>query len=254
MESAPGHFLDTPELLPIHDTGNNGSIFDRFDWQPDPTDAFHLNLFAARNWFQVPNSYDQLSQDQKQRVLTWNIAPGYQHTFNAHTLLTVNPYVRRDQVNYYASRDPFADTPVTASQNRFLTNYGVKADISYARGRHDIKVGTQIQQTRLLEKFQFGSHRSGLTTRSASMRAGITALLPRYHRSQSVFEQSTPDTSANPNLQPGLVPYDLTPRRYRLSLSWQAQHQPVRLLHHGRDQVRQLDRRMPACATISTTA
>ena len=117
---------------------------------------FHLNLFTARNWFQVPNSYDQLTQDQKQRVLTWNIAPGYQHTFNAHTLLTVNPYVRRDQVNYYASRDPFADTPITASQNRFLTNYGVKADISYARGRHDLKFGTQIQQTRLLENFQFG--------------------------------------------------------------------------------------------------
>src|SRR6202011_871762 len=28
-----GHFLDTPERLPIHDIGNNESIFDRFDWQ-----------------------------------------------------------------------------------------------------------------------------------------------------------------------------------------------------------------------------
>ena len=55
-------------------------------------------------------------------MLTWNIAPGYQHTFNAHTLLTVNPYVRRDEFNYYASRDPFADTPITAAQNRFLTD------------------------------------------------------------------------------------------------------------------------------------
>ena len=81
-----GHFLDTPEFLPIHDRGNNESIFDRLDWQPDSRDAFHLNLFTARNWLQVPNDYDQLSQDQKLRVLTWNIAPGYQHTFNAHTL------------------------------------------------------------------------------------------------------------------------------------------------------------------------
>src|SRR5579872_7107417 len=30
-----GHFLDTPELQPIHDRGNNESIFDHFDWQPD---------------------------------------------------------------------------------------------------------------------------------------------------------------------------------------------------------------------------
>ncbi len=151
-----GHFLDSPELVPIHDRGNNESIFDRLDWQPTGIDALHLNLFAARNWFQVPNDYDQLAQDQKLRVLTWNIAPGYQHTFNAHTLLTVNPYVRRDEFNYYASRDPFADTPITAAQNRFLTDYGVKADLSYAHGRQNLKFGTQIQQTRLLENFQFG--------------------------------------------------------------------------------------------------
>jgi hypothetical protein len=151
-----GRFLDTPELLPIHDRGNNTSIFDRLDWQPTASDVFHLNLFTARNWFQVPNSYDQLGQDQRQRVLTWNIAPGYQRTLNASTLLTVNPYVRRDQLNYYPSANPFSDTPITASQNRFLTNYGVRADISAVRGRHDLKLGTQIQQTRLLEKFQFG--------------------------------------------------------------------------------------------------
>ena len=153
--SRSGRFLDTPEFLPIHDIGNNGSIFDRIDWQPGPQDIFHLDLFTARNWFQVPNSYDQLTQDQKQRVQSWSIAPGYQHTFNAHTLLTVNPFVRRDELNYYPSRDPFNDTPVTASQNRILMNYGVKADLAFTHGHHDIKVGTQIQQTRLLENFEF---------------------------------------------------------------------------------------------------
>jgi hypothetical protein len=29
-----GHFLDTPEPLPIHDIGNNENIFDRLDYQP----------------------------------------------------------------------------------------------------------------------------------------------------------------------------------------------------------------------------
>src|SRR5260370_4732196 len=103
-----GPFLATPELQPIHDRGNNESIFDHFDWQPGSGDALHLNLFTARNWFQVPNSYDQLSQDQKQRVLTGSVAPGDQHTFNAHSLLTANPYVRRDQLTYYSTPDPFA--------------------------------------------------------------------------------------------------------------------------------------------------
>jgi len=148
-----GHFLDTPEFLPIHDVGNNETVFDRIDFQPSVRNMFHLNLFGARNWFQVPNSYDQLAQDQKQRVLTWSVAPGYQHMFDASTLLTVNLFARRDQVNYYASPDPFNDTPVTESQNRFLTNYGVKADLSKIHGRHNLRFGTQLQQTRLLENF-----------------------------------------------------------------------------------------------------
>lgn len=127
-----GRFLDTPEFQPIHAKGNNGTFFDRLDFQPSAKDAFHLNLFAARNWFQVPNTYDQPDQDQRQRVLTWNVAPGYQHTFSAHTLLSVTAFARQDQVNYYPSRDVFADLPVTIGEARRLFNYGTKTDMSYS--------------------------------------------------------------------------------------------------------------------------
>ncbi len=203
-----GHFLDTPEFLSIHDIGNNESIFDRVDWQPTPTDVVHFDLFTTRNWFQVPNSLDQLSQDQKQRVLTWSIAPGYQHTFSAHTLLTVNPYVRRDQVNYYASRNPFADTPVTDSQNRFLTNFGVKADIAHSQGRHNLKAGLQIQQTRLLENFQFGITDAGYNPVCLDA-AGDPLLLPGV-TNPSACSTVNPTYIANPNLLPGIKPFDLT--------------------------------------------
>ena len=206
--SRSGHFLDTPEFTPIHDIGNNESILDHFDWQPASTDVFHLNLFTARNWIQIPNSYDQLSQDQKLRVLTWSIAPGYQHTFGARALLTVNPYVRRDQFNYYGSRDPFADTPVTAAQNRFLTNYGVKADVSYAQGKHDFKFGTQIQQTRLLENFQFGLTNPGFNPVCLDA-DGNSLLLPGVSNPDQCSKINS-TYMANPNLQPGIVPYDLS--------------------------------------------
>ena len=122
-----GRFLDTPEFTPFHDIGNSETLFDRFDYQPNGQNVFHLNLFAARNWIQIPNTYDTLSEDQHQRVLTWSLAPGYQHTFNAHTLLTINPYIRKDQFNYYASRDPFADSPSTQSQTRQLLNWASRA-------------------------------------------------------------------------------------------------------------------------------
>lgn len=151
-----GRFLDTPEFHPYHDVGNNQTIFDRADYQPDANDVFHLNLFAARNWIQIPNSLDQLGQDQRQRVLTWSIAPGYQRTIGAKALFTVNPYIRKDQFNYYGSRDPFADTPATQTQNRQLLNWGLKSDLSVTSGRHNVKLGIDLKQTRLLENFGFG--------------------------------------------------------------------------------------------------
>jgi Carboxypeptidase regulatory-like domain/TonB-dependent Receptor Plug Domain len=203
-----GRFLDTPEFLPIHDIGNNENIFDRIDYQPNGTDALHLNLFAARNWFQVPNSYDQLSQDQKQRVLTFNVAPGYQHTFNSQTLLTINPYVRRDQVNYYGSRDPFDDNPVTESQNRFLTNWGFKADISTIRGHHSLKAGVQIQQTRLEENFNLGVTNPDYNP--VCLDAAGNALLLVGVTDPAGCNAINPAYQPNPNLLPGLVPYDLS--------------------------------------------
>src|SRR5579864_5438446 len=209
-----GRFLDTPELTPFHGIGNNQTIFDHFDYQPGSKDIFHLNLFTARNWIQIPNSYDQLPQDQRQRVLTWSVAPGYQHTFGAHTLLTVNPYIRKDQFNYYPSRDPFADTPATQSQNRQLLNWGVKADLSSTHGRHNLKYGVDLKQTRLLENFGFGVtdptfNSPCIDANGASI--GDPTLTNPSQCAAAGFQPNTPD---NPNaaapFSPSLLLYDLT--------------------------------------------
>lgn len=203
-----GHFLDTPEFEPFHDIGNSENIFDRSDWLPNGRDAFHLNIFLARNWFQVPNDYDQLSQDQKQRVLTWDVAPGYQRTIGSNTLLTVNPFARRDQVNYYGSRDPFDDTPVTESQNRFLTNYGVKADLATSHKRHNLKFGTQVQQTRLEENFSMGI--TNPLYNPVCLGPGGEALALPGVTNPNQCSAVNPSYVPNPLLLPGLVPYDLT--------------------------------------------
>jgi hypothetical protein len=201
-----GRFLDTPEYSAFHDKGNNQTIFDRFDYQPSSTNVFHLNLFAARNWIQNPNSYDQLGQDQKQRVLTWSFAPGYQHTFNPRTLLTVNPYIRKDQFNYYPSGDLFADTPATQSQNRQLLNWGVKSDLAIVSGRHNLKFGLDLKQTRLLENFSFGITYptfNPICVDAGGNAAGPPTLLNPDNCAKAGF-------IANDNLSVGLVPFDLT--------------------------------------------
>ncbi|HMD70006.1 MAG TPA: TonB-dependent receptor [Bryobacteraceae bacterium] len=207
-------FLDTPEFVNLHDTGDNQTLFDRFDYQPNGVNIFHLNLFTARNSIEIPNSYDQLGQDQRQRVLTWSLAPGYQHTFSAHTLLTINPYIRKDQFNYYASPDPLDDRPATQSQNRQLLNWGVKADISTVQGHHSIKYGIDLKQTRLLENFNFGITDPAFNSPcidSTGLSVGDPSLIDP---SQCPAAGYQPNTAANPNattpFSPALLAYDLT--------------------------------------------
>ena len=203
-----GRFLDSPEFLPLHDIGNNQTIFDRLDFQLGPVDVLHLNLFAARNWFQVPNTYDQLGQDQRQRVLTFNIAPGYQHTFNTHTLFTINPFIRRDRVNYYPSRDINNDAPATLAQQRYLTNYGAKADLAYVRAGHNIKLGTQIMQTRLRENFNIGVTDPLFNSVCLDNDANPVALPSVLNPSKC--SSAGLGFAANPDFTPGLLPYDLS--------------------------------------------
>jgi hypothetical protein len=201
-----GRFLDTPEFTPFHDIGNNETIFDHLDLEPNGKDSFHLNLFTARNWIQIPNDYDQLAQDQRQRVATWSVAPGYQRTFNAHTLLTINPYIRKDEFFYYGSRDVFADTPSTQNQSRQLLNWGAKADLSLTAGRHVLKIGIDAKQTRLMENFGFGITDptfNPICVDAEGDAAGPSSLL-------NPNQCAGIGLTANPNLLPGLVPYDLT--------------------------------------------
>jgi hypothetical protein len=201
-----GRFLDTPEFRPIHAIGNNETFFDHFDYQPGDKDLFHVNLMGARNWFQIPNTFDQLGQDQRQKVVTFNVAPGYQHTFRATTLLTLTSFFRQDQVSYYPSRNPFADKPAALAQTRRLANYGIKGDLSYVKGIHNLKAGTQIMQTRLREGFNFGIT-DPLFNAVCVDHAGNPLPLP------AIADESRCaglGFQPNPGLQTGLIPFDLT--------------------------------------------
>jgi hypothetical protein len=153
-----GRFLDAPEFTVLHDQGTSASLFDRIDWSPNAKDTFHLNISLARNSFQTPNQFDQdgAGQDQRQMVHSLNIAPGYVHIFSATTVLTINPFYRLDTVQYFASPNAFSDQPITFGQSRRLNNIGVKADISYVKGKHNAKFGVQLQHTLLTEGFNFG--------------------------------------------------------------------------------------------------
>jgi hypothetical protein len=201
-----GRFLDTPELARIHDVGNNGSIFNRLDFQSSSKNVFHLNTFVARNSFQIPNTYDQPNQGQRQKVVSFNIAPGFQHTVSSHTLVSVNAWIRHDNVNYYPSPNIFNDTPVTVAQHRTLTSLGGKGDVSYLRGKHSLKIGAQFMQTRLGEQFNLGITDFGFNAVCLDANgnpAGPPTLIDPNNCAGAGLV-------ANPDVQLGLIPIDLT--------------------------------------------
>ncbi|HET9832128.1 MAG TPA: TonB-dependent receptor, partial [Vicinamibacterales bacterium] len=149
-------FLDPPELVALHDAGHNASLFNRLDVRTSPSATFHLNVQLAQSGFDVPNTYDQIAQTQNQNITTFNIAPSYSQTIGTDALFTANGFVRRDRLTYSPSANPFDDTPATVSQDRTLSNYGGKADVTINAGRHSVKFGGTLAATRLHEQFTFG--------------------------------------------------------------------------------------------------
>jgi Carboxypeptidase regulatory-like domain len=171
-------FLDPPELQAIHDKGNEENLFDRFDYVITPADSLHVNFQYTRSWFQTPNTIDNLNrgltdpitgaplpaQDQRAQISTYNIAPVWTRLISSTTLFTLGAFVRRDHFNYYPSGNVFADgtgvipggSSATLNQDRTLTNAGLRSDLSYVKGAHNIKVGGVFQHTFLNENFNFG--------------------------------------------------------------------------------------------------
>ena len=202
-------YLDPPEFDALHDTGNNFSLFNRFDAHPTVNDSFHLNVHAARSAFDVPNTFDQqdAGQAQHQEINTVNVAPGYLRVIGSNTLFSANGFVRRDHLTYRPSPDPFSDDSGSVSQDRVLTNYGVKADVAYSSGNHNVKVGGTLSATKLDEAFTLGL--TDPTINSPCLTAGGDPSDNRALRSPS---QCRGGLTVNPDFNPDLLPFDLTRR------------------------------------------
>ena len=245
-----GRFLDGPEFQVLHDHGNEGNFFDRVDLNLSPADTLNLNLGFTRSWFQTPNSYDSQnatawsglvvdnggvgpnglpvgSEDQRSKILTFNIAPTWSHTINANSVFTLGAFVRQDRYTYYPSNNPLADfTPdlqtQTIGQNRRLTNAGARASISYVKGIHNIKIGGDYTQTFITERDSFGIVDPTFNAPCLNT-DGSAATDP----SITDPSQCSGSLMQNPNYASILTPYDLTrPCRSRVStVFWAFRHQ-----------------------------
>ncbi len=74
---------------------------------------------------------------------------------------TLGAFYRLDQYNYYPSGDPFNDfapdlQSETVAQSRRLLNAGVRSNVSYIKGIHNLKIGIQYEHTFLTEGDSIG--------------------------------------------------------------------------------------------------
>jgi len=228
-----GRFLDPPEFAVMHDKGNEENFFDRVDYQLSGADSIHLNVSYTRSWFQNPNSFDQQfhningngvltdptgallgATDQVSQIKTFNISPSWTRVLNTKTVFTFGGFVRRDQYNYYPSGNVFSDWSPdlqgeTVSQNRKLTNAGLRTNLSYVKGVHTLKVGATYTQTFLDEADGIGI--VDPTLNPVCFNAGGS---PNTNPSVTMTSQCggplDPGGSANPNFNPVLFSHDLT--------------------------------------------
>ncbi|MCU1220720.1 MAG: Oar protein [Candidatus Angelobacter sp.] len=232
-----GRFLDPPEFTVMHARGNEENIFDRVDFQLSPANSLHLNLGLTRSWFQTPNTLDQQNAtawsglvvdngglgpdgrpvgptDQRAQIRTFNIAPTWTHLVNSSTVLTLGAFARHDQFNYYPSGNPFADLAPglqqeTLTQDRRLTNVGVRSDVSYVKGIHNLKAGATYQHTFLTEKDRFGI--VDPTLNAVCLNAdGSPNTNPSVTNPGQCGGAVNPGGSANQNFNSLLLPVDLT--------------------------------------------
>jgi hypothetical protein len=232
-----GRFLDPPEFSVFHDKGNEENIFDRLDFQLSHRDSIHLNLGFTRSWFQTPNSFDAQfatgwkgltvdnggldpngnvvgPSDQRSQIKTFNIAPSWTRAVSNNAVFTLGAFVRRDQYNYYPSNNPFADLAPdlqsqTVGQDRTLTNAGIRSNISYVKGIHNIKAGATYQQTFLDENNKLGI--VDPTFNFVCFNAdGSPNTSPTVTDPGQCGGAQNPGGSANPDFNSLLLPFDLT--------------------------------------------
>ena len=178
--SRTGRFLDTPEFDPMHDIGNTETIFNRLDYAPGARRFDACEFLSGAQL--VPDPEYLRSAGLGPGPAPVNRGPSASRRTGStrsirRSVMTWNPFVREDFVNYYPSHNPFADQPATIGENRWLKNFGTRGDFSWVKGKNNFKSGIQMERTALHEDFRFAITQAGYV---------------------------------DPATEPGLVPYDLT--------------------------------------------
>ena len=163
--SRSDRFLDPVNFENLHNHGETGRLFSRFDWIPTDQDTLRFSISGGRTNRDVVNLSSQQAAGMNQRVATmdFNTNLGWTHLFSAELSLDASAYHRRATSKLNPTRDlapGFSaggpDFPVWIQQDRSLENWGALAALTRRFGNGStVKAGLQYATFPIQERFRF---------------------------------------------------------------------------------------------------
>ena len=160
--SKSDRFLDPVNFDNLHNHGDTYRGFLRLDTQsPDSRNSFRISALLGETHRDVPNTYTQEAAGQNQRVRSadQNFNLGWQTILSQTAVFEFVGFGRFSKFKLDGTPN---DTPVTATSDRSLNNYGVAPAFSWTNSTNEVKIGLNLKRYPIKEKFSFGITDPGL--------------------------------------------------------------------------------------------
>ena len=154
--SKSDRFLDPVNFDNLHNRGNTERGFLRLDRQSsDQKNSFRFTTLLGATRRDVPNTYTQDASGQNQKVKSndENVNLGWQSILSQASVVELNAFGRFSKFRLDPSP---GDTPVTATSNRSLNNYGIAPSYSWTNKNNEFKAGLNLKRYPIHEHFAFG--------------------------------------------------------------------------------------------------
>jgi len=163
--SQSDRFLDPVNFDNLHNHGNTGRVFTRFDWLLSSQDTLRLSIFGGDTKRDVVNlaSEEAAGQNQWARTSDANLNLAWTHLLDSTSSLEASIYARSSQATLNPTQELAPgfgeggpDRPYWAWQDRSLMNLG--GQVVYSKrfeGGSNLKAGIQYVEFPIHERFRF---------------------------------------------------------------------------------------------------
>ena len=160
--SKSDRFLDPVNFDNLHNSGTTARAFLRLDsTSTDNKSSFRLTTLLGETHRDVPNTFTQEAAGQDERVHSndENFNLGWQNVLSSRSLFETIGFARFSKFTLTPSLN---DTPVIATSDRSLNNYGLTPSFSWTNANNEVKIGAAIKRFPIKEHFAFGITDPGL--------------------------------------------------------------------------------------------